>query len=139
MPVTNPAYLREVCGAILSTALIVLCFRFCPRFFASLRRTLDPAAYSQAAVIIAVVLMPVVIRLMLLPWLTPPEPHIDDEFGHLLAADTLMSGCLANPPHPLWRHFETIYVLQQPTFASKYPLGQGLILATGKLATGYTH
>jgi hypothetical protein len=56
-------------------------------------------------------LAPLVVRLAVLPWRPPPEPWVPDEFGHLLVADTLLAGRLANPPHSLWRHLETIYVL----------------------------
>jgi hypothetical protein len=64
--------------------------------------------------------------------LGPPIPKVTDEFGHLLVADTWLAGRLANPGHPLWRHFD-IYALQFPQYASKYPPGQGALLALGGL------
>jgi len=57
-----------------------------------------------------------------------PTPDIYDEFGHLLAADTLRHFRLANPMHPMHQFFETFFALQEPSYSSIYPIGQGLAL-----------
>ncbi len=78
-------------------------------------------------------LLPAGLRLALLPHHPVPAPEIYDEFSHLLVADTLRHFRLANPPHPLHQFFETLFVLQQPTYSSIYPIGQGLLLAFGRM------
>lgn len=81
--------------------------------------------------------LPVVLRLALLLHHPVPTPDIYDEFSHLLVADTLRHFRLANPPHPFHQFFETFFVLQEPTYSSIYPIGQGLILALGWTLLGH--
>ena len=78
----------------------------------------------------------IALRLALLPNFPVPTPTGSDDFSHLLVADTLLHFRLANPPHPLSQFFEAIYVLQQPTYSSMYPLGHGVVLAAGRLIFG---
>jgi len=71
-----------------------------------------------------------------------PEPGtfergVEDEMSHVLLAETLAQGRLTNPPHPLWQHFETQYVLHQPTYTSKYPPALPLLMAIGKWMGGH--
>ena len=80
--------------------------------------------------------LPVILRLALLPHHPVPTPDLYDEFGHLLVADTLRHFRLANPAHPFHQFFETFFVLQEPTYSSIYPLGQGLGMAIGWIVFG---
>jgi len=93
-------------------------------------------ARRPAWCMIALALLPVVLRLALLAHHPAPHPEVYDEFSHLLAADTLRHFRLANPAHTMSRFFETFFVLQQPAYGSIYPIGQGLSLAIGRAIIG---
>src|ERR1035437_563981 len=81
--------------------------------------------------------LPVALRLLLLPHHPVPVPDVYDEFSHLLVADTLRHLRLANPMHPMRQFFETFFVLQEPSYSSIYPLGQGILLAIGWTLFGH--
>jgi hypothetical protein len=75
----------------------------------------------------------IILRLSVLRLLPVPIPGIHDEFSYLLMGDTFAHGHLANPTHPMWMSFETFHVNWIPTYSSKYPPAQGLVLAMGYL------
>src|SRR5579884_978119 len=124
----SPADLLELALLV----LLILGVVAAPRVESWARRLAQRPGLTMALVAAA----PVVLRLGLLPNHPVPTPAVYDEFSHLLAADTLRHLRLANPPHALHRFFETIFVLQQPTYSSIYPPGQGLVLAMGRLIFG---
>ena len=69
-------------------------------------------------------------------WGHRPTPFLHDEFSNLLVADTLRHGRLANPSPEIWQPFQSFHVLVRPSYASKYPLGPGALLALGSILGG---
>src|SRR5215471_12907237 len=93
-------------------------------------------ANRRVLAVMLVAAFAIAIRSSLLPLFPVPAPKVDDEYSHLLLADTLVHGRLANPTHPLWIHLETLEVNMRPTYASVYPPAQGVFLAIGRLMAG---
>ncbi len=118
---------------ILTIVLAVLAFAWRPWIETYCRRLAQKTGWSMALLAV----LPIALRLALLPQYPIPTPNVSDDFSYILLADTLRHFRLANSAHPLDQFFETFFVLQQPAYASIFPLGQGLILAIGWTLFGH--
>ena len=105
-------------------------------FVGPLEGVLARFARRRAWACLAAGAVAVLSRVLLLPVLPVPKPLVADEFSHLLLADTLLHGRAANLTHPLWKHFESLHIIQRPVYVSSYFPGIGLVLAAARWAAG---
>ena len=90
-------------------------------------------AARKSLVIIAFGCIPIIVNPLFSLFMGIPHPQGTDEFGYLLMADTFTHGRIANPSHPLWRHFETFAEIETPTRSAISPPMQGLFLSIGQI------
>lgn len=121
-------------------ALFVLCLvaaLFFPSLADSFFRRVEGigtrCARQRGHAVLGIALVAIVARLCFVGIDPVPAPQVHDEFAHLLAGDTFAHGRLTNPTPPLPLFFETFHVNLWPTYMSKYPPGQGAVLAVGEL------
>src|SRR5581483_3039372 len=123
LPLHNPIGFGPPDWIELELAVLILLLLFA---YSKLSEPARRFAANTPLCMMALFLLPILLRLALLPHSPVPIGAGADDFAHLLVGDTVRHFRLANPTHPLHQFFETVFVLQQPTYSSIFPIGQGL-------------
>jgi len=130
-------FFLEYCLVALLILAVYFLRSFPSKWFQAVEGPLSRLARRRTLSVVVVGVVALAVRAALLPNLPVPEPGFHDDFGYLLAGDTFAHGRLANPTHPMWIHFESIYINQKPTYMPMYYPAQGLLLAFGQLIGGH--
>lgn len=85
--------------------------------------------------ILAAIVLPILLRLALLPLVPVPLPYVMEEFNHLFLTQTYDLGRVSNPVHPLAVMVQTYQQIEWPHYVSARPplppiffyLGQALL------------
>ena len=132
-PIDGLRLLAVETSLLIAFSILAFLFLRFSRFAFSYPRWLQAVLAKNSRAVLLVIGVALVGRALLLPWVGIPQPRIDDEYAHLLMADTFSHFRLTNPTPAAWQHFETFQVNLTPTYHSKYAVAQGLALAFGKI------
>jgi hypothetical protein len=126
----------------LGLTLIVVALALCwpqagSAFFSRLEKLFGQLARKRGLSVLVSGAAPCLLRLLILPIASIPQPWIQDDFSFLLAADTFAHGRLTNPTPAMWTHFESFHITLKPTYMSMYFPAQGLFMAAGKILAGH--
>jgi hypothetical protein len=127
LPIHNPIGFgaADFIEFALAVGLVTLALAWRPFVLPFIGRLSSKTGWSM----LILAILPVALRLALTEHYPIPVPKVSDDFSYLLLADTFRHLRMTNPVHPLHQFFETFFVLQQPSYSSIFPPGQGILLA----------
>ena len=123
----------ELLLAVLLLPVPLIAPKLGDRWFRGIESATSRLTARRRLAVLAVFLFALLLRLAVLSIEPVPVPGIHDEFGYLLAGETFAHGRLTNEPHRMWMHFESMTIIQQPTYCSAFWPAQGLFLAAGQV------
>jgi hypothetical protein len=133
LPLHNPIGFGAPDFIELALAIIVVALGLSSRIVIDNRRKF---AARTGWCMLALFVLPIALRVAMVRVHPIPTPLGVDDFSYVLLGDTLTHFRFSSPTHPLHQFFETLFVLQEPRYASIYPMGQGIAIAIGQLLFG---